>query len=115
MSSTEASYDYVVIGGGSSGCIVAARLAEANAGSVLLLEAVIALAVVLACRQRGLGPLQLVACPRSRVLGLFALLFLALQVSVEWEWWPKITSRLADGVGLFALLGDINRFRNPCL
>ncbi|MDP3859062.1 MAG: GMC family oxidoreductase [Stagnimonas sp.] len=39
MSSTEASYDYVVIGGGSSGCIVAARLAEANAGSVLLLEA----------------------------------------------------------------------------
>ena len=82
---------------------------------MLLLEAVIALAVVLACRQRGLGPLQLVACPRSRVLGLFALLFLALQVSVEWEWWPKITSRLADGVGLFALLGDINRFRNPCL
>lgn len=39
MPSTEASYDYVVIGGGSSGCIVAARLAEANAGSVLLLEA----------------------------------------------------------------------------
>lgn len=30
--------DYVVIGGGSAGCICAARLAEANAGSVLLLE-----------------------------------------------------------------------------
>lgn len=33
------SFDYVVIGGGSSGCIVAARLAEAAVGSVLLLEA----------------------------------------------------------------------------
>lgn len=33
------SYDYVVVGGGSSGCIVAARLAEENLGTVLLLEA----------------------------------------------------------------------------
>lgn len=32
-------YDYIVVGGGSAGCIVAARLAEANIGSVLLLEA----------------------------------------------------------------------------
>lgn len=32
-------YDYVVVGGGSAGCIAAARLAEANIGSVLLLEA----------------------------------------------------------------------------
>lgn len=32
-------YDYIVVGGGSSGCIVAARLAEENAGSVLLIEA----------------------------------------------------------------------------
>lgn len=36
--STEA-FDYVVVGAGSAGCIVAARLAEAGAGSVLLLEA----------------------------------------------------------------------------
>jgi choline dehydrogenase len=35
----EQTFDYVVIGGGSSGCIVAARLAEEQAGSVLLLEA----------------------------------------------------------------------------
>ena len=39
MITQQENYDYVVIGGGSSGCIVAARLAEAQAGSVLLLEA----------------------------------------------------------------------------
>lgn len=33
------SFDYIVVGAGSSGCIVAARLAEENAGSVLLIEA----------------------------------------------------------------------------
>ncbi|MDX1695155.1 MAG: GMC family oxidoreductase [Ketobacteraceae bacterium] len=32
-------YSYVVVGGGSSGCVVASRLAEADAGDVLLLEA----------------------------------------------------------------------------
>jgi choline dehydrogenase len=32
-------FDYVVIGGGSSGCTAAARLAEEGAGAVLLLEA----------------------------------------------------------------------------
>lgn len=35
----EQSFDYVVIGAGSAGCVVAARLAEAGVGSVLLLEA----------------------------------------------------------------------------
>jgi choline dehydrogenase len=31
-------FDYIVVGGGSAGCIVAGRLAEQNIGSVLLLE-----------------------------------------------------------------------------
>jgi choline dehydrogenase len=32
-------FDYIVVGGGSAGCVLAARLAEAEAGSVLLVEA----------------------------------------------------------------------------
>jgi choline dehydrogenase len=32
-------FDYIVVGGGSAGCVVAARLAEERCGSVLLLEA----------------------------------------------------------------------------
>ena len=36
--SEQTSFDYIVVGGGSSGCVVAARLAESGAGTVLLLE-----------------------------------------------------------------------------
>ena len=36
---TEQVFDYIVVGGGSSGCIVAARLAEETDATVLLLEA----------------------------------------------------------------------------
>ncbi|MCP9792367.1 hypothetical protein KBZ20_09765 [Vulcanococcus limneticus Candia 3F8] len=79
---------------------------------VLLLQGAMALAVVLACRQRGLGLRELLSCPRSRVLGLFALLYLALQASVEWEWWPQITFRLADGVGLFLLISFLAWLRH---
>lgn len=34
----EQAFDYIVVGGGSAGCVVAGRLAEANVGTVLLLE-----------------------------------------------------------------------------
>ena len=32
-------YDYIIVGAGSAGCVVAARLLEAKAGRVLVLEA----------------------------------------------------------------------------
>ncbi|PTU30075.1 hypothetical protein CJD38_16135 [Stenotrophobium rhamnosiphilum] len=38
VTSQQNQYDYIVVGGGSAGSIVAARLAEEGAGSVLLLE-----------------------------------------------------------------------------
>ncbi len=39
MNNSQSECDYLVIGGGSAGCIIARRLADADAGSVVLLEA----------------------------------------------------------------------------
>lgn len=71
---------------------------------VFLLEGAMLLAVLVGSRQRGLGFRQLRACPRSRILGLFFLLFATLQACVAWRWWPQIAFRLADVAGLFLLI-----------
>src|SRR5690349_11761157 len=39
MAQASGAFDYVVVGGGSAGCIAAARIADAGTVSVLLLEA----------------------------------------------------------------------------
>jgi hypothetical protein len=79
---------------------------------VLLLEGAMAFAVGRTCLQRGLGGHQLWACPRTRVLVLFALLYVGLQTTVWQEWWPQITFRLADGVGLFLLISFLAWLRH---
>jgi hypothetical protein len=71
---------------------------------VLQLEGTMVLAVLATAWRRRLTPRMLLSCPRSRVLGLYALVFLGIQATVEWEWWPQITFRLADVAGLFLLV-----------
>lgn len=71
---------------------------------VLVLEAVMAGSVAVASRLRGLGVRELLGCPFTRVLGLFALLYLGLQASVALQLWPQITFRLADAAALFLLI-----------
>lgn len=79
---------------------------------VLVLEAVMAGSVALVCRLRQLGPRQLLRCPFTRVLGLFSLLYLGLQATVEWELWPQITFRLTDAAALFLLISYLAWLRH---
>lgn len=76
----------------------------AVAGAVARLQLVIVVSVVVASWHRRLDWKALVACSRSRQLGFFALLFLAVQASVLNGWLPQITSRFADVVGFFLLI-----------
>ncbi|MCP9849551.1 hypothetical protein [Cyanobium sp. Morenito 9A2] len=68
------------------------------------LQWALALGLALTCWQRHLGVMRLLKCSLSRQLALFSVLFLLIQASVEWEWFPQITFRLADGVGFFLLI-----------
>lgn len=68
------------------------------------LQRALALGLVLACVQRRLDPRQLIRCPLTQQLLLFGLLYVGLQLSIAQLWLPQITSRLADGVGLFLLI-----------
>ena len=62
------------------------------------------LGVLLTCWCRRLGPRQLMACGPTRVLLLFAGIYGVLQLSIACAWYPQITSRFADPVGLFLLV-----------
>ncbi len=68
------------------------------------LQLAMALGVLLGGWQRRLTPRSLLACGYSRVLLLFALLFGLVQLSIAQGWFPQITSRFADALGLFLLL-----------
>jgi hypothetical protein len=81
---------------------------------VLALELCMGLSVLRTAWRRQLGAAQLLACDRSRLLLLFGLLYGTLQATVWWEWFPQITFRLADPVGLFLLisfLAWLHRYR----
>jgi hypothetical protein len=76
----------------------------AVAGAVARLQLAMVVSVVISCWHRRLGWKALLACSRSRQLGCFVLLFLAVQGSVLNGWFPQITSRFADVVGFFLLI-----------
>lgn len=68
------------------------------------LQAAMALGLLLSCWRRRLGWRTLLSCAVTRQLILFGLLYHLMQWSVQAVWFPQITSRLADVVGLFLLL-----------
>jgi hypothetical protein len=76
----------------------------AVAAAVARLQLAMVVSMVITCWQRRLDWRALLACSRSRQLGCFALLFLAVQGSVVSGWLPQITSRFADVVGFFLLI-----------
>ncbi|MFN9646313.1 MAG: hypothetical protein ACK6BG_14600 [Cyanobacteriota bacterium] len=79
------------------------------------LQAAMAVGVVGACFQRRLGPMQLLRCPLSRLLLLFALLYGLMQQAVAREWLAAVAFRLSDGVGFFLLilfLAWLTRYRS---
>lgn len=68
------------------------------------LQLAMALGVLLGAWQHRLHPLALLRCRHSRVLLLFSVLFGLVQLSIALAWYPQITCRFADPIGLFLLL-----------
>jgi hypothetical protein len=80
------------------------------------LQLAMALGVLLGCWQRRLGVRALLACGHTRVLLLFALLFVLVQLSIAQSWLPQITSRFVDALGLFLLISWLAWLRHQrCL
>lgn len=78
------------------------------------LQNALALGLLLGCLQARLSPLRLLRCRLTQLLMLFGLLYIGIQVSINTEWLPSITCRLADGVAFFLLilyLGWLHRYR----
>jgi hypothetical protein len=71
---------------------------------VYLLQSAMLLGVLGTCWQRRLSLPHLFGCPLSRLLSLFAVSYIILQVAVEREWLASIAFRLSDGVGFFLLI-----------
>ena len=71
---------------------------------VFRLQAALALGLVLGSLRRRLHPWQLLQCDLTRLLLLMGSLYLAMQLSIQVEWWPQVASRLADAVAFFQII-----------
>ena len=71
---------------------------------VYFLQAAMLLGVFGVCWQRRVGLKDLRRCSLSRLLALFAIVYIVLQLAVEHEWMASIAFRLSDGVGFFLLI-----------
>lgn len=71
---------------------------------VYLLQAAMLVGVIGVCWQRRLSLRDLLTCPLSRLLALFAAAYGILQLAVEHEWLASIAFRLSDGFGFFLLI-----------
>lgn len=68
------------------------------------LQGALVLGLVLGSLQRRLMPMQLLRCSLTQLLLLFGLAYIGIQVSIQAEWLPQVTSRLADGLAFFLLI-----------
>lgn len=87
----------------------------ALAPQVVRLQLALGLGMAMVCWIRRLGWRQLLACPHTRQLAFFGVLFLFIQQCLRQDWVPAFTSRFADPIGLFLLivyLAWLDRYRS---